>query len=161
MKVSASFLKLLCLVVVLPAVVYVLALSRTVALYSACREVEKTPPMVTDQVLETNDKGLSCGIPCLSNGALVRDISSICCDNGVVIGNYVPSDEGHEGGVWLFSAKMELTGEFVPLLRVLECIECRTDGVRVVSARFRRVRKGKAGYTVMLELLLRQLEERV
>ena len=45
--------------------------------------------------------------------------------------------------------------------RVLECIECRTDGVRVVSARFRRVRKGKAGYIVMLELLLRQLEERV
>ncbi|MDE7126704.1 MAG: hypothetical protein K2O58_02255 [Bacteroidales bacterium] len=85
----------------------------------------------------------------------------MCSENGVVIGNYVPKEEDSEGDMRLFSARLELAGGFVPLLKVIECIEEHPGGVRIVSASFRRLRDGKAGYTVTLDLWLMQLEERI
>lgn len=95
--------------------------------------------------------------PMLNSGTLMGMISGVCVENNVLVDLFSPKEIGREAALRLVSAKLNLMGEFVGLLKVLACIEDVPD-IKLNSVKFSTVKSGKNGKTIQLELTLLQME---
>lgn len=155
MKRYYPIMKLAVLLVLAPVVIYALTLSDTVSLYREYHEVKESAGAVMPA---DSGKDLEGTEPMLSSGVMMRRLSGVCAGSKVSVGHYSPVEEGREGTLRLVSARLELTGDFIGLLKVLSCIEDMEE-IRVSDAGFRTVKEGKNGKTVRLELTMMQVEE--
>ena len=152
--------RLVLLLVVLPAAVYRLSLGRTVALWSeVCRaertlaEAESAPvqPETPAAMLDTVD--LSAG------GGLLDLLERHDPDSSVRIVSYTPYLTRKGDDFTLRTAEIVLSGGFVPLLRTLDAAERELSGCRLLSSEFKTLRRGRQT-SLLLTLVVQQLTDK-
>lgn len=148
-------IKLAALTVVVPTAIYVISVSDTIDLYREYREVKEN---AGKKSTEDRNGEFSASAPMLSSGAMMRTIERECTGNKVSVGHFSPEETGREGNLCLVAARLELTGDFVGLLKVLSTIEDMRD-VRISSGKFRTVKVGKNDRAVQLEIEVMQMED--
>ncbi len=154
MKRNLSSLKLAVLLVVLPVLVWSLALSRTFDLWTDWRKALAE----SDSALVPQERRSVIGSePALSNGGFVGTVSGLCAERSVSVLAFAPSELGSEGDLRLCGAELVLSGDFKSLLQVLETVESIPE-IRICSAAFNSYRPSRNQLSVMLRLSLRQLE---
>lgn len=154
MKRNLSLLKLIALLVVLPVLVWSLALSRTFDLWMDWREaLAESDAVLVPQAHRT----IVGSEPALSNGGFIGKVSELCAEHTVSVLAFAPSELGSEGDLRLCGAELVLSGDFKSLLQVLEAVESIPE-IRICSAAFNSYRPSRNQLSVMLRLSLRQLE---
>lgn len=156
MKRYVSLLKLSGLLLFVPIVIYLLAVSDTVSL---CREYKEVRDTADEQpiVAEIFEKN-ACAAPLLSNGMLLRQVTGWCWESNAMVEHYSPSELCREGRLSLVSARLDLVGDFISLLRVLSRVE-EVHGIKISNVNFSVKKSGKSERTVLLEMELVQMEE--
>lgn len=154
MKRNLSSLKLVALLVVLPVLIWNLALSRTFDLWLDWREALAESGSVP---VPQERRSVIGSEPALSNGGFVGKVSELCTEHSVSVLAFSPSELGSEGDLRLCGAELVLSGDFKYLLQVLEAVESIPE-IRICSAAFNSYRPSRNQLSVMLRLSLRQLE---
>ena len=155
MKGHNSMMKLAVLLVLAPIAIYVLSVSATVKLYEEYREAKES----IDTVSVANGRcAVYASAPLLNSGELMRMTADVRAENNVSVGHFSPEEVGREGTLRLVSAQVNLTGNFVGLLKVLAHIESVPD-MKISSAEFKTVKLGKNGSAVQLDLTVLQMED--
>ncbi len=155
MKRNLSLLKLAALLVVLPVLVWSLALSRTFDLWMDWRKaLDESDSAFVPQGRRPVVIGSE---PALSNGGFVGKVSGLCAERSVSVLAFAPSELGSEDDLRLCGADLVLSGDFKSLLQVLEAVESIPE-IRICSAAFNSYRPSRNQLSVMLRLSLRQLE---
>ena len=147
--------RLVLLLVVLPAAVYRLSLGRTVALWSeVCRaertlaEAESAPvqPDTPAAMLDT--------VELIAGGGLLDLLERHDPDSSVRIVSYTPYLTRKGDDFTLRTAEIVLSGGFVPLLRTLDAAGCR-----LLSSEFKTLRRGRQT-SLLLTLVVQQLTDK-
>lgn len=155
MKGYSSMMKLAALLVLAPVAIYVMTVSDTVKLYEECREAKES----VDTVSTANESGVVyASASLLNSGELMRMTADARAENNVSVGHFSPEEVGREGTLRLVSVQLNLTGNFVGLLKVLARID-GVQGMKISSAEFKTVKVGKNGSAVQLELTVLQMED--
>lgn len=156
MKLSQNLIKASVLFVLAPAFIYIPALSKTIRQYREYRQVRQlTENMASDARHET-DAGFA---PVLSSGAITETILTDCKKHGISITGYEPDEIDAEDPLRLYSARLDLSGSFIPLIRTMAALSEKTDGVRIAGCSFDTVQKRGKRNTIMLEVELVLLED--
>ena len=152
--------RLVLLLVVLPAAVYRLSLGRTVALWGeVCRaertlaEAEATPvqPDASAAMLDT--------VELIAGGGLLELLERLDPDSSVRIVSYTPYLTRKGDDFTLRTAEIVLSGGFVPLLWTLDAAERELSGCRLLSSGFKTVRRGRQT-SLLLTLVVQQLTDK-
>ena len=152
--------RLVLLLVVLPAAVYRLSLGRTVALWSeVCRaertiaEAEATPvqPDASAAMLDT--------VELIAGGGLLELLERLDPDSSVRIVSYTPYLTREGDDFTLRTAEIVLSGGFVPLLRTLDAAERELSGCRLLSSGFKTLPRGRQT-SLQLTLVVQQLTDK-
>lgn len=156
MKLSQNLIKASVLFVLAPAFIYIPALSKTIRQYREYRQVRQlTENMASDARHET-DAGFA---PVLSSGAITETILTDCKKHGISITGYEPDEIDAEDPLRLYSARLDLSGNFIPLIKTMAALSRKTDGVRIAACSFETVKKRGKESTIMLEMQLVLLED--
>lgn len=152
--------RLVLLLVILPAVVYRLSLERTVALWGeVCRaertlaEAEAAPvqPDTSAAMLDT--------VELIAGGGLLELLERLDPDSSAEVVSYTPYRTREGDDFTLRTAEIVLSGGFVPLLRTLDAAERELSGCRLLSSGFKTVRRGRQT-SLQLTLIVQQLTDK-
>ena len=152
--------RLLLLLVVLPAAVYRLSLGRTVALWGEVRRAERTlaeaesasvQPDMPAAMLDT--------VELIAGGGLLELLDRLDPDSSVRIVSYTPYLTREGDDFTLRTAEIVLSGGFVPLLRTLDAAERELPGCRLLSSGFKTLRRGRQA-SLQLTLVIQQLTDK-
>ena len=123
-----GIIKLLTLILLTPAAIWWLALSRTVKQYGEFRRlsheisVEHKPGSSLDDCILSK--------PLLSGGDIVRIADTLCSSTGCSLISYSPRAEEANGNVQLFTASLTLSGRFLELVKILDGLESSDKALR-------------------------------
>ena len=148
--------RLVLLLVVLPAAVYRLSLGRTVALWGEVRRTERmlaeaeAAPVQPDASVVMLDT-----VELIAGGGLLellerRDPDSV---------SYTPYLTRKGDDFTLCTAEIVLSGGFAPLLRTLDATERELSGCRLLSSEFKTIRRGRQT-SLLLTLVVQQLTDK-
>lgn len=152
--------RLVLLLVVLPAAVYRLSLGRTVALWGeVCRaertiaEAEAAPvqPDTPAAMLDT--------VELIAGGGLLELLERLGPDSSAEVVSYTPYRTREGDDFTLRTAEIVLSGDFVPLLRTLDATEREFSGCRLLSSEFKTIRRGRQT-SLQLTLVVQQLTDK-
>lgn len=155
MRNCRSIIKLVILLVLVPIAIYVLSVSDTIDLNKEYLQVKKSTEIV--HATDCFD-GVHASVPLLSSGTLMSMLSDECAENKVSVVRFSPEKIGGESMLHLVSAQLNITGDFIGLLKVLACLENIQD-IKISGAKFSVVKVEKNSKLVLLELALLQMEE--
>lgn len=151
-------MRLVLLLVVLPAAVYRLSLGRTVALWGEVRRAERTlaeiAPVQTDMPAAMLDT-----VELIAGGGLLDLLERLDPDSSVRIVSYTPYLTREGDDFTLRTAEIVLSGGFVPLLRTLGAAERELSGCRLLSSGFKTLRRGRQT-SLQLTLVIQQLTDK-
>ena len=152
--------RLVLLLVVLPAVVYRLSLGRTVALWGEVCRAERTlaeadsasiQPDTPAAMLDTEEL--------IAGGGLLELLERLGPDSSAEVVSYTPYRTREGDDFTLRTAEIVLSGDFVPLLRTLDAAERELSGCRLLSSEFKTVRRGRQT-SLQLTLVVQQLTDK-
>ena len=152
--------RLVLLLVVLPAVVYRLSLGRTVALWGEVRRAERTlaeaeaapvQPDTSAAMLDT--------VELIAGGGLLELLERLGPDSSAEVVSYTPYLTREGDDFTLRTAEIVLSGGFVPLLRTLDAAERELSGCRLLSSGFKTVRRGRQT-SLQFTLIVQQLTDK-
>lgn len=152
--------RLVLLLVVLPAAVYRLSLGRTVVLWGEVRRTERTlaeaeaAPVQPDASVVMLDT-----VELIAGGGLLDLLERLDPDSSVRIVSYTPYLTREGDDFTLRTAEIVLSGDFVPLLRTLDAAERELSGCRLLSSGFKTVRRGRQT-SLQLTLVVQQLTDK-
>lgn len=152
--------RLLLLLVVLPAAVYRLSLGRTVALWGEVRRAERTlaeaeaAPVQPDTPAAMLDT-----VELIAGGGLLELLERLGPDSSAEVVSYTPYRTREGDDFTLRTAEIVLSGGFVPLLRTLDAAERELSGCRLLSSGFKTVRRGRQT-SLQLTLIVQQLTDK-
>ena len=146
--------RLVLLLVVLPAVVYRLSLGRTVALWGEVRRTERTLAEAEAAPVQPD-----ASVVMLAGGGLLDLLERLDPDSSVRIVSYTPYLTRKGDDFTLRTAEIVLSGDFVPLLRTLDATERELSGCRLLSSGFKTVRRGRQT-SLQLTLVVQQLTDK-
>lgn len=152
--------RLLLLLVVLPAAVYRLSLGRTVVLWGEVRKAERTlaeaesAPVQPDTPADMLDT-----VELIAGGGLLELLERLDPDSSVRIVSYTPYLTREGGDFTLRTAEIVLSGGFVPLLRTLNAAERELSGCRLLSSGFKTLRRERQT-SLQLTLVIQQLTDK-
>ena len=146
--------RLVLLLVVLPAAVYRLSLGRTVALWGEVRRTERT-------LAETDSASIQpdASVELIAGGGLLDLLERLDPDSSVRIVSYTPYLTRKGDDFTLRTAEIVLSGGFVPLLRILDATERELSGCRLLSSGFKTLRRGRQT-SLLLTLVVQQLTDK-
>lgn len=152
--------RLVLLLVVLPAVVYRLSLERTVALWGEVRRAERTlaeteaAPVQPDASVVMLDT-----VELIAGGGLLELLERLGPDSSAEVVSYTPYRTREGDDFTLRTAEIVLSGDFVPLLRTLDATEREFSGCRLLSSEFKTIRRGRQT-SLQLTLVVQQLTDK-
>lgn len=152
--------RLVLLLVVLPAVVYRLSLERTVALWGEVRRAERTlAESATTPVQPATPVAMLDTVELIAGGGLLDLLERLDPDSSVRIVSYTPYLTREGDDFTLRTAEIVLSGGFVPLLRTLDAAERELSGCRLLSSEFKTIRRGRQT-SLQLTLVVQQLPDK-
>ena len=152
--------RLVLLLVVLPAVVYRLSLERTVALWGEVRRAERTlAESATTPVQPATPVAMLDTVELIAGGGLLDLLERLDPDSSVRIVSYTPYLTREGDDFTLRTAEIVLSGGFVPLLRTLDAAERELSGCRLLSSEFKTIRRGRQT-SLQLTLVVQQLTDK-
>ena len=150
--------RLVLLLVVLPAAVYRLSLGRTVALWGEVRRTERmraaAAPVQPDASVVMLDT-----VELIAGGGLLELLERLDPDSSVRIVSYTPYLTRKGDDFTLCTAEIVLSGGFAPLLRTLDATERELSGCRLLSSEFKTIRRGRQT-SLLLTLVVQQLTDK-
>ena len=152
--------RLVLLLVVLPAAVYRLSLGRTVALWGeVCRAERTIAEAETAPVQPDTSAAMLDTVELISGGGLLDLLERLVPDSSVRIVSYTPYLTREGDDFTLRTAEIVLSGGFVPLLQTLGAAERELSGCRLLSSGFKTLRRGRQT-TLQLTLVIQQLTDK-
>jgi len=130
MKDRFIIIKLILLLGIAPLAIWFGAISGTVDSYMKYRRLSKQPS-ITSRSNNVVDLSKVAGADLVSDGSVIADIERLFSKTGVTVSAYTPKKEEEEAGLSLMKAKLEVKGDYISLLKVLDYLE--TDGRYVLS----------------------------
>lgn len=134
MKKHLPFLKIILLFILVPVIIYIAAISKTVKGVNEYRQIQKEIENVNSEIYTIKPIG---NAPILSSGAIIGLLSKECKDLDVHVRHYLPTEIESEKDISLYSADILFSGRFVPLVKIMSYISQHIDGVRIMSCSFR------------------------
>ena len=150
--------RLALLLVILPAAVYRLSLSRTLALWSEVREGERTIAEADLMQSATTPAALDT-VELIAGGGLLDSLGRLAADAEVEVVRYSPYRTREGDDFALRTAEIVLSGGFAPLIRTLDRLERRLPACRFLSTEFKTVRRGRQS-SLQLTILVQQLTDK-
>ena len=154
MKQYIHIAKIIVLLVVAPAVIYCASISESVRTWHEYRALDRE---CTSGNAGTSERKAPSGAPLLSTGALLGLMMPACDSAGVSVISYSPDKPDKADGMGLYRAYLTLSGEFRPLLAVIDSIS-DVPQIKTMSADFicdGRMLKEKR---IQVKIVLMQLE---
>lgn len=149
-----NLFKLVCLVAIVPIVIWVLAISRTIEQLNMLKSLRPA-----QGISISNDIPMSTSSLFLSNGEVVRMIDNICDNTDCHVISYEPTILEKSGDIQLCVATLVLSGKFSGLVRTVDLFESEKPILRIptVSMSLYNSRNGTPG-TVRMNMELAQIE---
>ena len=152
--------RLVLLLIVLPAAVYRLSLGRTVALWGEVRRAERTlAEAEAAPVQPDTPAALLDTVELIAGGGLLELLERLGPDSSAEVVSYTPYRTREGDDFTLRTAEIVLSGDFVPLLRTLDAAERELSGCRLLSSEFKTVRRGRQT-SLQLTLVVQQLTDK-
>lgn len=152
--------RLALLLVILPAAVYRLSLSRTLALWSEVREEQRTiAEAVVDPAQPAAIPAALDTVELIAGGGLLDSLGRLAADAEVEVVRYSPYRTREGDDFALRTAEIVLSGGFAPLIRTLDRLERRLPACRFLSTEFKTVRRGPQS-SLQLTILVQQLTDK-
>lgn len=154
--------RLVLLLVVLPAAVYRLSLGRTVALWSEVCRAERTLAEAESEsapVQPDTPAAMLDTVELIAGGGLLELLERLDPDSSVRIVSYTPYLTREGDDFTLCTAEIVLSGGFAPLLRTLDATERELSGCRLLSSEFKTIRRGRQT-SLQLTILVQQLTDK-
>lgn len=152
--------RLALLLVILPAAVYRLSLSRTLALWSEVREEQRTiAEAVADPAQPAAIPAALDTVELIARGGLLDSLGRLAADTGVEVVRYSPYRTREGDNFALRTAEIVLSGGFAPLIRTLDRLERSLPACRFLSTEFKTVRRGRQS-SLQLTILVQQLTDK-
>lgn len=160
MKQYSGIIKLVCLFILAPIVIWKFALGSTYNLYKERHKIEKlnneTP--VISQAYKPMPS-TSASEPLLSNGKILKILANTLAAEEVEVLGYTPEIIDEENNYKLYCGKLELSGGYIDLVKVVSAIEKAGLPIKIASMEFGYDRKKKdAPKKVSLQLVIEQIE---
>lgn len=127
------------ILVVLPLLVLGLGIIPTLGKWQLFRQQKMMAADLNMRQDRQQDKGegwAGCG-PVLSNGLILKRLEGILTENGVSVVGYTPRFIRNAGAWDLYSGELELGGGFIPLLKVVACLQEKQSESHIVSLCYR------------------------
>lgn len=152
--------RLVLLLVVLPAVVYRLSLERTVALWGEVRRAERTLAEAESAPVQPDTPAAMLDtVELIAGGGLLELLERLDSDSSAEVVSYTPYLTREGDDFTLRTAEIVLSGDFVPLLRTLDAAERELSGCRLLSSEFKTVRRGRQT-SLQLTFIVQQLTDK-
>ncbi|MGN0043805.1 hypothetical protein [Alistipes indistinctus] len=152
--------RLVLLLVVLPAVVYRLSLGRTIALWGEVRRAERTLAEADSAPIQPDTPAAMLDtVELIAGGGLLELLERLGPDSSAEVVSYTPYRTREGDDFTLRTAEIVLSGDFVPLLRTLDAAERELSGCRLLSSEFKTVRRGRQT-SLQLTLVVQQLTDK-
>jgi transcriptional regulator of met regulon len=161
MKSYTGIIRLICLLVVAPLLIWALSISKTVELYGETNKIKQmNGNSSTVNAQEEEVKGTTVTPPLLSNGKLLQLLADSLTRKKVRTMGYAPEMIRSEEGCNLFLGKWTLAGGYIDLVQSLHAQEQMELPVKVAAVSFEYDRKRRdAPKEVTCRLLLEQMEQ--
>lgn len=152
--------RLVLLLVVLPAAVYRLSLGRTVALWGEVCRAERTIAKADSASIQPDTPAAMLDtVELIAGGGLLELLERLGPDSSAEVVSYTPYRTRKGDDFTLRTAEIVLSGDFVPLLRILDATERELSGCRLLSSGFKTLRRGRQT-SLLLTLVVQQLTDK-
>ena len=162
MKQYSGIIKLACLLIVTPVIIWNLSIKDTFSLHRQNKEIKSISSSLSIQtgILGQNAAILIETDPLISNGRILAAISDSLKKERVEIIGYTPTAIDTENNQTLYKGELILAGRYINLIKVVDFIERSGMLLKVSSLSFEYDRKKKnAGKVILLTLTLHQIEK--
>ena len=161
MKTYSGIIKLVCLIIVAPLLIWTFTLKDTFQLYKEKNKMQKENQGITLHASQGQEQQtqLSPSEPLLSNGKILRLFADSLSNLEVDVTNYMPELMDSEGECKLYLGKLVLSGRYIELVKMISMIEQAHLPIKIASLSFdydRRKRKPSSYIT--MSILLEQIE---
>lgn len=161
MKTYSGIIKLICLLVISPLIIWLFALKETYQLYNEKRKIQsenQSFSLIASKKQEQSASLIS-SKPLLSNGKILQVFENNLSDLEIEVANYIPELIDSEGEHKLYMSKIILTGQYINLVKMISIIEHANFPLKIISLNFSYDRnKRKPDYSISLAIILEQIE---
>ena len=162
MKQYFGIIKLVCLLIVAPVIIWNLSVKDTLSLYRQNKEVKSLSSSLNMQAVDPkqNITLQTETDPFISNGLILAAISDSLKKERVEIMGYTPTAIDTESNQTLYRGELVLAGRYINLVRIIDFIERSDMPVKVSSLSFEYDRKKRsAEKVILLTAALYQIEK--
>jgi hypothetical protein len=162
MKQYNGIIKLLCLLVVAPVVIWLAALSETYRLYGDHERLLQQGKLSASVRRESapSSADVVSSEPLLSNGKILQVIAGTLAGEKVSVVSYRPEQVRSEGESSLYLGVLTLLGRYIELIRVINETEQMQLPLKIASVHFEYNRKQRnVAKAVTCRILLEQIEQ--
>lgn len=161
MKTYSGIIKLACLVIVAPLLIWTFTLKDTLHLYTEKNKMEKENQGITLEASQTQEERtqLLPSKPLLSNGKLLQLLADSLSSLEVDVTSYTPELMDSESECKLYLGKLMLSGRYIELVKMVSIIEQSRLPIKIISLSFDYDRrKRKPSSFISMALFLEQIE---
>lgn len=161
MKTYSGILKLVCLLVVVPLFIWILALKDTHDLYKEICKMKSKNQSILLIASKKQEQAVSKmpSKPLLSNGKILQILEDSLSNLQIEVSNYTPELIDSEGECNLYLGKLILAGRYIELVKMISIIEQAHLPIKMVSLNFSYNRKKrKPSSFISLVIYLEQVE---
>ena len=163
MKQYLGIIKLVCLLIVTPIIIWNLSVKDTFSLYRQNKEVKSLSSslnMQTAGVPKQNIIAPTVTDPFISNGRILATISDSLKKERVEIVGYTPTVIDTESNQALYKGELVLAGRYINLVKIIDFIERSDMPLKVSSLSFEYDRKKRnAEKVILLTATIYQIEK--
>lgn len=161
MKKNGGLIRLFCLIVFIPFLVWLFALRNTFRLYGEKCRMQRENREILLLSLQNERRPVSDSLyePVLSNGKILRIFEDTLSALRLYVVNYIPKQISVEHKCRLYMGRLALAGSYVDLVKMLSAIERAGLSMKVVSVDFEKAHKRCDAFpTVQMTVCLLQTE---
>ena len=135
-----GIIKIMGLLVLLPFVAYMLAMSKTVSMYRNLKVQEQllfstrnTSENSPEKIVALNDN------EDVKSGAVIKILSKHMVDNSTMTDSYTPTLSYKSNGFTIYTGELVLSGPFIDLTKLMSKLENEGRGYKIASVKYKTV----------------------
>jgi len=160
MKQYSGIIKLACLLILAPIVIWKFALGNTYNLYrekQTAGKLNRETPMLSQ--VSKPIASTTASEPLLSNGKILKILANTLAAEEVEVLGYTPEIIDEENNYKLYCGKLILSGGYIDLVKVVSAIEKAGLPIKIASMSFEYDHKKKSELKkISLQLIIEQIE---
>jgi len=161
MRKHINLIKIILLVIAAPYLIWNLAISKTYKLEVSNKQLKEEIRALNeepDKKINKSHKGVQINEKIISNGKLLDYIAANLDSETKVVG-YTPNLINKDKESCLYIADMEISGNFINLLRIVKEIETGQLPIKILSLKFEAKKEENEGIRIlMLNMIVAQVE---